>query len=47
MTSCRGIVSANFCQYILVILAHETVMLLLCMEYSETQVATSSLTMID
>jgi len=30
-----------------VIFAHESVALLLCMEHSETQVATSSLTLID
>jgi len=44
---CRCIESAKFRRYILAIFAHKSVALLLCMERSETQVATSSLTMTD
>jgi len=44
---CRCIVSAKFRRYISAIFSHKSVALLLCMERSETQVATSSLTLID
>jgi len=44
---CRCIVSAKFRRYISEIFAHKSVALLLCVERSETQVATSSLTLID
>jgi len=47
MTSCRCIVSAKFCRYIFAIFAYKSVTLLLCMECSETQVATLSLTLFD
>ena len=43
---CRCIVSAKFRPYISAIFAHKSVALLLCMERSETQIATSSLTLI-
>jgi len=41
------IVSTKFCQYISAVFAHKSVTLLLCMECSETQVATSSLALTD
>jgi len=44
---CRCIVSAKFCRYISAIFAQKSVALLLYMEHSETQVATSSLTLTD
>jgi len=44
---CRCIVSAKFRWYISAIFAHKSVALLFCMERSETQIATSSLTLID
>jgi len=44
---CRCIVSAKFRRYISAIFAHKSVALLLCMEGSENQVATSSLTLTD
>jgi len=40
-------VSAKFHRYISAVFAHRSVMLLLCMERLETQVATSSLTLTD
>jgi len=43
---CRCIVSEKFHRYISAIFAHESVALLLCMERSETQVATSYVTLI-
>jgi len=43
----RCIVSAKFRRYISAIFAHKSVVLLLCMERSVTQVATLSLTLID
>jgi len=44
---CRCIASAKFRRYISAKFAHKSVALLLCMERSETQAATSSLTLID
>jgi len=47
MTMCRCIVSAKFYQYISAIFAHKSVTLFLCMECTETQVASSLLTLFD